>query len=70
LVNSTKDILDEYNIFSKNEKEVKKISFSDELEKNIYNVLILESLIIDDLAKKMNLDISTISFKISMMEIA
>jgi hypothetical protein len=32
--------------------------------------LILESLIIDDLSKKMNLDISTISFKISMMEIS
>jgi DNA processing protein len=41
----------------------------DELEEKIYNTLLLESFTNDELVKKFNLDISTISFKLSMLEI-
>lgn len=73
LVTSSLDILEEYN-FSNNKKWEKKsekikLDFVDELEEKIYNTLLLESFTNDELVKKFNLDISTISFKISMLEI-
>ena len=70
LVNSSMDILEEYN-FSKTKKqeEKQKIIFQDELEEKIYNALLLESYTADELVKKFKLDISTISFKLSMLEI-
>lgn len=73
LVNSASDILEEYN-FSNNKKsennlEKPKIEFSDDLEEKIYNSLLLEWFTADELVKKFNLDISTISFKLSMLEI-
>jgi len=67
LVTNSNDILEEYNI-SKIER-VEKLVFSDDIEENIYNILLLESLSIDELILKIDLDISTISFKLSMMEI-
>ncbi|MDQ7010167.1 MAG: DNA-processing protein DprA [Candidatus Gracilibacteria bacterium] len=73
LVNGSIDILEEYN-FSNNKKrdnnlERIKPEFSDELEEKIYNALLLESYTNDELVKKFNLDISIISFKLSMLEI-
>jgi len=71
LINSSIDILEEYN-FSTTKKEGKKIEkpeFSDEIEEKIYNSLLLEWFTADELVKKFNLDISTISFKLSMLEI-
>lgn len=70
LVMSSDDILEEYNIFDiwKN-KEIKTIKFIDETEKEIYNILILESLTTDELIHRIGLDITTINFKLSMMEI-
>ena len=73
LVSSSIDILEEYN-FSNNKKtdnnlEKMKLEFSDELEEKIYNALLLESFSADELVKKFNLDISVISFKLSMLEI-
>jgi DNA processing protein len=44
-------------------------SFKDELEQNIYNTLLLENLTIDELSKKLQIDIPTLSFKLSIMEI-
>jgi predicted transcriptional regulator len=59
--------LEEYNITNK--KDNKKVTFSDAIEENIYNTLLVESLSSDELAEKLNIDISTILLKISIMEI-
>ena len=65
------DILEEYNISNKpNKKTKQKIKFADILEENIYNTLILENLTIDELSKNLKQNTSTISFKLSMMEIS
>jgi DNA processing protein len=70
LVMSSDDILEEYNIFDIWKiKESKSIKFIDEIEKEIYNILILESLTTDELLHRIALDITTINFKLSMMEI-
>ena len=70
LTTCSDDILVEYNILEwSNRNNNLKIEFSDKTEEEIYNILILENLTIDEIAKKISLDISTISFKISMMEI-
>ncbi|MFK7780373.1 MAG: DNA-processing protein DprA [Candidatus Gracilibacteria bacterium] len=70
LVTSSDDILVEYNIgnsgISKNDKKIK---FADKIEEEIYNILILESKTIDELIYEIGLDIATINFKLSMMEI-
>ena len=72
LVLKASDILEEFNISTKNKEKTKEKqpNFSDELERDIYNILILENLNLDELAKKLTIDISTLSFKISMMEIS
>ena len=70
LTTCSDDILFEYNISNNNKNIVKqKLIFADKIEENIYNTLILEDLTINELVNKIDLDISTISFKISMMEI-
>ena len=72
LVWRSSDILEEYNIWNKKweNKQKEKIKFADNLEEKIYNILILENLTIDELAKKLEENIATISFKLSMMEIS
>lgn len=70
LVTCSEDILLEYNISSWNINTIiKRIDFNDTIEENIYNVLILESLTVDEVARKILLDVTTISFKLSMLEI-
>lgn len=70
MVVKTQDILEEYNCNSSTINSNKiNIEFNDEIEKDIYNYLLLESLLIDELAKKLNLDSKTVSFKLSFMEI-
>lgn len=75
LVSESKDILEEYNIVNSNNNHNHNhnnkidIVFSDEIEKNIYDILLLENLTIDELIHKTWVDISTISFKLSMMEV-
>ena len=64
------DILEEFNIKSKNLNDKKTVNFSDELEKNIYNLLLKEQLNIDQISQELNLDISTTSLKISFMELS
>jgi len=60
----------EYNIGNtKNKKTENKIKFADKIEEEIYNILILESMTVDELIVKIGLDITTINFKLSMMEI-
>ncbi len=80
LVLKSSDILEEYNILNKDNNSKKntlkeiplnyKIKFADNLEKKIYNILILESLTIDELTKKVNENISTVGFKLSILEIS
>lgn len=69
LVLKAEDILEEYNIKAKNLEVKKEINFSDEMEKNIYNLLLSESLNIDKIAEKLKLDVVSVSLKISFMEI-
>lgn len=70
LVTSHNDILEEYNILDIKEKKNNiKIKFNDFTEEKIYNILIVESLTIDELMNKTSLDITTLTFKLSMMEI-
>ena len=68
MVLSPNDVLCEYNILN-NLSSKKDLKFSDELEKNIYNVLLIESLNIDEIALKLNLDISSILLKITILEL-
>ena len=67
------DILEEYNfsnnLWKKRGVKKEKIVLSDEIEQDIYNLLLLEWFTIDELIKKLKLDITAINFKISMLEI-
>jgi len=47
-----------------------KIKFADSLEEKIYNAIIYESLNINEIAKKISIDIQTVLFKLSMMELS
>ena len=69
LVWNVNDILEEYNILQSKNKPKKDINFNDEIEKNIYNILITENFSVDELVKKLNIDISVVNFKLSMMEV-
>lgn len=73
LVTSSIDILEEYNIWIKinnNNKQNIEIKFSDDLEEKIYNLLLIEKYNINELSKKLSLDIRTLAFKMSMLEIS
>ncbi len=73
LISSPLDILEEYNFSFDNKNKYsekkEKPQFDDELEEKIYNALLLEWFTIDELVKDFWLDISTLSFKLSMLEI-
>ncbi len=73
LVITDKDILEEYNISnqhtSENKNSEKELKL-EKWEKEIYDLLLLEDLNIDDINKKINIGITEISNKISMMEIS
>jgi DNA processing protein len=72
LITCSEDVLEEYiDTHSKNynKTEKQKIKFADSIEKEIYNILLLENLSTDELSRKMWLDIATLSFKLSIMEI-
>jgi DNA processing protein len=68
LTTNVDDILNEYNISSIN-KKIKIRNFACRIEENIYNLLLLESYTTDELSKKLSVDIITITYKLSMMEI-
>lgn len=67
---SENDIFEEYNISIKNEsvKHIK-LDFWNEIEKIIYETLLLESFSVDDLMIKLDLKLSEISVNLSMLEI-
>ncbi|MDD2907404.1 MAG: DNA-processing protein DprA [Candidatus Gracilibacteria bacterium] len=62
------DVLCEYNILNNLEKKPKN-TFGDKLEKLVYEKLFIESLNVDELAIKLDLDISIILLKITMLEL-
>lgn len=70
LTTKAQDILEEYNIVKNTQKKDEKIDFSCDIEKSIYEKLLLEPLNIDELSISIWLDIKTISFKLSMMELS
>ncbi|MCP4523930.1 MAG: DNA-protecting protein DprA [Candidatus Gracilibacteria bacterium] len=76
LVLTSVDILEEYNIsISSSNRDIyanknKTQNISDDIEKSIYNLLLLEKMNINEISKKIGLDIRTLGFKLSMLEIA
>ena len=73
LVTNAIDILEEYNIWKKTSNNInikKEIVFSDEIETQIYNLLLIEKYNINELAKKLSMDVRTLWFKLSMLEIS
>ncbi len=68
------NILEQFNIISQSEKKiwiwnVQKISFQDDVEEKIYNLLLVEKLNINELWKKLSMDVMTLWFKMSMLEV-
>ncbi|MDR0771901.1 MAG: hypothetical protein LBF15_02365 [Candidatus Peribacteria bacterium] len=64
------DILNEFNIRNKENKEKVIPDFIDEESKKIYDLLLLEALNIDEISLKLNLSISFVLLKISMLELS
>lgn len=70
LVTCSEDILCEYNISSKDINYNKhKLTFEDDLEKQLYDALILDWYSVDNLSKKFWIDVSVVWYKLSMLEI-
>jgi predicted transcriptional regulator len=46
------------------------VVFSDDIEKNIYDLLLLESLNTDEIANKLSLEINVALLKISILELS
>ena len=74
LVTCANDILEEYNIWKTSSTNTKKKTetkrnFADPIEKIIYEFLFLEALTTDEIINKTKIDLKTITFKLSMMEI-
>ncbi len=69
LVIESTDILEEFNITNNWKNNNKKPIFDNKIEESIYNILLLDSLSIDELSNKLLIDVSTLSLKLSMMEI-
>lgn len=69
MICQSSDILEEYNINFENKTNDLKLDFSDNIEKNIYDILLLESFDIDELIQKTWFSLKEISTSISMLEI-
>lgn len=68
LVAKSKDILEEFNL-NINTSLKSEIVFEDDLEKSIYDLLVLEAMNSDLISEKLKIDINTVSSKLSFMEI-
>lgn len=70
MITTVEDILEEYNIKTNFEtNQSKNIDLWNNIEKIIYDILLLESFDTDDLVKKSNLSLFEISTNLSMLEI-
>jgi predicted Rossmann fold nucleotide-binding protein DprA/Smf involved in DNA uptake len=70
MIVNANDILNEFNIRNKENKEKVIPDFIDEESKKIYDLLLLEALNIDEISLKLNLSISFVLLKISMLELS
>lgn len=73
LTTTSIDILEEYNIWNKNniyQNNSVDIKFNDDIEKSIYNLLLTEKYNINEISKNIWIDVRTLAFKLSMLEIA
>jgi DNA processing protein len=74
LTTNSVDILEEYNIWWKNNTPSSSnkvnVKFSDDIEKNIYNLLLTEKYNINEISKNIWVDVRTLAFKLSMLEIS
>jgi predicted Rossmann fold nucleotide-binding protein DprA/Smf involved in DNA uptake len=70
IVTNANDILSEFNIRNKENKAKEVPNFIDEESKKIYDLLLLESLNVDEISLKLNLNISFVLLKISMLELS
>jgi len=68
MITKSLDILEEYNI-SLQKTSKKTIVFDDEIESQIYEILSLYSLTNDEIIKKISLEVSLVSLKLSIMEL-
>lgn len=68
LVTWINDILEEYNI-SSIKKELKKIELKDKLEKDIYNLILIENLTVDEIVRELWVELSIIINKLSLLEL-
>lgn len=73
---SSEDILEEYrdhsfqtNLFSIKAPEINNLEFSDETEKNIYNLLLIEPNNSSVLSQKLDLDIDIVNMRLTILEI-
>jgi predicted Rossmann fold nucleotide-binding protein DprA/Smf involved in DNA uptake len=69
MITKVSDILEEYNLSTSVSTTKTAPSFQNEQEQIIYNLLILEPLSIDDIAKKLQKTSSEISITLSFLEI-
>lgn len=69
LVNKPEDILLEYWFSLEDNKAEKSISFTDKVEEEIYNLLSIWALWVDDIIKKLKLDLWLINLKLSLLEL-
>lgn len=67
-VNQT-DIFDEFNIIENREQKKSIKKFADKIEEEIYNYLLAQNATTDEIARYIELDIKTISLKLSYLEI-
>lgn len=70
IVLSSNDILSEFNISDNVKIKKTEVVFSDDIEKNIYDLLLLESLNTDEIANKLSLEINVALLKISILELS
>lgn len=70
MITGIHDILEEYNLSLRGEKKNEEKVFSSKQEQDIYNLLILETLTIDDIAKKLWLASHEIAVSLSSFEIS
>ena len=68
-ISNSWDLLDEFNISNKCINKKASLVFNDKIEESIYELVMIDNLNIDEIWIKLNIDISLLTLKISLMEI-
>lgn len=69
MVIDSSDILDEYWFWMSKKWKIKKPEFTEEIDEDIFDLLLIEPMISDDIASKLKKTISEISLRLSMLEL-